>query len=519
MDRIDRNVVGVFKRSLNNLQFSKMKDINQRDHLILDLKSLAFEDLSYRDDFVEAIRAQSDMADIKTKILIIKLIFAIVSTIKGEYKGLFDEHIVDIVFSAYAHGDDMIKTELFDMREKWDPYFSKAILIELDNTIRNVDKRWLNSTERPKQIALHKEKIALLNEIERLKKDRNLARAQMKNGRQGYVNTPKIESVIQKKLQQTIITVPNCDIIEKDLSLSDDSEIENESQALKLFEVQLEKDVIQQSRVKEQIPAIEKYDKDFLIPSKPEANKKEESNDESSCGADDDGSSNDSSNKRESESEEKSSTVNKSTKIETRVATNVVVPTLQTIMHIPNSIPMGFSINESLPVIEKRTQCQRNCSQPKILKPNNRPSGNASMPRLEKRSHAIVNPSRYRPKEMIFVTKIPINKAIKRSHATVKASQLKKSSMNKELIGVENRLQAIISKPNVEIREEIDLKRKRDQEEIQQWQMTLKQQEIALSSVHVGPPRKIHCSPHDVRRSKTPSADDDEVVDKYSWWF
>lgn len=76
MDKINQNIVGFFKNSLNNLQFFKPMDINQRDHLILISKLFTFEDLSYREEIVEAIRALADMVDIKSKILVINLILA-----------------------------------------------------------------------------------------------------------------------------------------------------------------------------------------------------------------------------------------------------------------------------------------------------------------------------------------------------------------------------------------------------------------------------------------------------------
>lgn len=511
MDKINRNIVGVFKRALNNLQYSKTKDINQRDHLILELKSLAFEGLSYRDEIVGAIRAQADIVDIKSNMLIIKLILAIVSANNGEYKGFFDEHIVDIFLSSYANGDDITKTELFDMREKWNPYFSKNTLIELDNTVRKVDKRWLNFSEKPVQLGFHKEKIALLNEIERLKKDRDLARAQMEKRRQNVVitTTPRelpvakpnpvkeeqkaVGPVIHGKPQPAIVTVPTLNMLKNDLWLSDDSETEDEPHAMKPLEVQPSKKFIQQSPVNEQVPAP-------MIPSKPEENQMEESSDESSSDSDsdddsssddsssDDSSSDDSSSDSESESEEP-----------------------QAVMHIPNPIPKG------MPIIENGPKISINSLEPKVSQTMNGSSQNTSMPGVKKYSHAIVNPSRYRPKEINFFIENPIKKRMKRPNATVKDSKLKesqiirKSPVNKVSTGVENEPQATTSKPNAEIRKERHLKRKRDQENRQAIESTQKSEEIDLSGAHFEPPRKVRRSPNDVWNSTTPPDDDDET--------
>lgn len=361
-----------FKQSLNNLQFSKTEIANQQDHLISELKSIAFEDLWRKDEIVEAIRAQFDRVDLKSKMLFIKLIHAIVSTInKNGFKGFFDEYIVDIVYSVYANGDEMTKAELFDMREKWTPYFSKNILIRLDNTIRNVDKKWLNFPEKPEQLALHKEKQASLNEIERLKKERDLARAM-------------------------------------------------------------------------------------------------------------------------------------------KLLTNVVIPTPQANINIINSIPNGISTNKTLPAIQERPQVPEKHSEAKALhQPINRPSANESMPGPGKRSHVTVNPQRYRPKEMNFVTEASMDDVMKRPHAAAKASITttfqvvsRKSPVNEISNEVKNQPEDTTSERLPEISEEMHLKRKRDYEKRRQWEL---QQEEDISDVHFEPLRKIHCFPNNVRNSNDTS--------------
>lgn len=173
------NIVDLYKRALNDLHSSRIMDKVKRDHLLISLRELAFKDLSCSNEIVEAIRLQADMVDLDAKIVIIDLIHSMVSSIKGEYKGRFDVHIGDIFFSAYIHADKRTRAELFDRRDKWDPYFSKEILNELDDTMRNADSDYPIVKKRPEQLAMHKEKVSLLISIEQLKKDRDALIARM----------------------------------------------------------------------------------------------------------------------------------------------------------------------------------------------------------------------------------------------------------------------------------------------------------------------------------------------------
>lgn len=583
MDRINRTIVDVFKRSLINLQFSKTKDLNQRENLILVLKSLAFDGSSNRDKIVEAIRVHADMVDIKSKMLIIKLILAMVSTIKSEYKGLFDEHIVDIVFSVYAKGDDITKTELFDMREKWNPYFSKEILMELDNTIRNVDKRWPNFSERPEHISLHREKIALLNEIERLKKERDLAIAQMENRRRGNVNAPKpkellsvaksnpvkeeekiVKPVVQENPGQATKIVTSLNKLEKDSWFSDISDDEDELEAMEPLRLQPAKEFIQQIPVKKPASTIEEYKKAPVVPTKPNPNGISINKSMPVVEIRPQVPRNHSKPKvlqpinRPSGNasmpvlEKRSHAIvnpsrhrpkemnfihqtpinvamkrplNKST-VEKKVSSNAKVPTPQAAMNIINPIPNRTLTYKSLPVIDECPEIATNPPARQVSQPINGHSRNTSMPGVEKRSHAMVNPSRYRPKEINFITETPINKSINRPHVAVKVSKPKESqaigessSVNKVSTGDENRPQATTYKPNAEIDEEKNLKRKRDQEERQQWLTARKQEEIDLSGVHFEPPKKIRCSPDDVKISRPAPAYDDEDKGDGVWSF
>lgn len=560
MDKINRNIVGDFKRSLINLQFSKTKDLNQREHLILVLKSLAIDGSSNRDEIVEAIRVHADMVDIKSKMLIIKLILAMVSTIKSEYRGLFDEHIVDIVFSVYAKSDAITKTELFDMREKWNPYFSKEILMELDNTIRNVDKRWLNFSERPEQISLHKEKIALLNEIERLKKERDLARAQMDNRRRGNANAPKpkellsvaksnpvkeeekiVKPVVQENPQQPIKTVTRPNELEKDSWYSDISDDEDELQAMEPLRLQPSKQFIQQIPVKKQALTIEKYQKAPVFPTKRPQVPRNHSEPKvlQPINRPSGNASmpvlenrlhaivNPSRHRPKEMNVIHQIPINRATKrplnkstVEKKVSSNEKVPTPQAAMNIINPIPNRILTYKSLPVIDECPEIATNLLERKVSQPINGHSRNTSMPGVEKRSHAMVNPSRYRPKEINFITETPINKSIKHPHGAVKASKPKEShAIEDSSTGDENRPQATIYKPNAEIDEEKNLKRKRDQEERQQWQTAQKQNETDLSGVHFAPPRKIRCSPDDVKISRPTPANDDKDKGDGKWWL
>lgn len=170
---MNKNIVADFKRLLNDLQFSKLQnhDWAHRDCLIVALKTLALTDVSCKKKIVKAIQEQASIVEPRSLFLIVKLIYEIVSSYKGQYEGLFDRDIVHIFFSAFISSNDEIRSELFYMRSISDPYFSKKVLNELDSRMGSLGPGWLH--ERSEQLAMHREKMQLIDEIEMLKKALN----------------------------------------------------------------------------------------------------------------------------------------------------------------------------------------------------------------------------------------------------------------------------------------------------------------------------------------------------------
>lgn len=176
---MNTDMADIFRRTLNHrFHFTNTTDKAQQDHLIDTLKKLALVDLSCREDIVETIRAYADSVDPESKILIIDLIHAIISSSGGEYKDFFNEHIVDIFFSAYIHASKITRENLFEKREQWVSYFPKEVLKELDDAIRNVHPEYPVVPDRSELIAMHQERIELYHEIEALRKQRDELRAE-----------------------------------------------------------------------------------------------------------------------------------------------------------------------------------------------------------------------------------------------------------------------------------------------------------------------------------------------------
>lgn len=228
------NIVDLYKRTLNDS--TKINNKLQRDHLIISLRELALKDLSCSDEIVEAIRVHADIVDLDSKILIIDLIQSMVSSINGEYRGRFDKHIVDIFFSAYIHADRKTRAELFERRDKWDPYFSRKILRELDVTINRADADYLIVPKRPEQLAMHKEKVSLIRSIGELVKERDALFARMRQRQevsdQGLKPQNTANQLVQNiaKPQPSEKNVSKADNLFGDVS-SEESETEDETPA------------------------------------------------------------------------------------------------------------------------------------------------------------------------------------------------------------------------------------------------------------------------------------------------
>lgn len=172
------NIYDTFKRTLNKLRATKI-NLYQKDHLMRQLEDLAFEDPSCKEGIVETIRAYVDTVDLETKILLIDLIYLIISSPRRNgYNNHFNEHIVDIFFSAYIRAGRIARDKLFEKREQWDSYFPKKVLKELDDTIRRADPTYPIVPERSDLIAKHKERIALLREVNILRAERDRMKAE-----------------------------------------------------------------------------------------------------------------------------------------------------------------------------------------------------------------------------------------------------------------------------------------------------------------------------------------------------
>lgn len=172
------NIYDTFKHTLNKLRATKI-NLYQKDHLMRQLEDLAFEDPSCKEGIVETIRAYVDIVDPETKIWLIDLIYLIISSPRRNgYNNHFNEHIVDIFFSAYIRAGRIARDKLFEKREQWDSYFPKKVLKELDDTIRRADPTYPVIPERSDLIAKHKERIALLREVNILRAERDRIKAE-----------------------------------------------------------------------------------------------------------------------------------------------------------------------------------------------------------------------------------------------------------------------------------------------------------------------------------------------------
>lgn len=173
------NIIDSFKRTLNKLRAGKI-DAYQKDRLMMRLEELAYKDKLCSEGIVETIRAYVDNVDPDTKIWIIDLVYIIISSHRGVFGDHFNEHIVDIFFSAYIHAGSIDREKLFEKREHWDSYFPKKVLKDLDDTIRRIDRSYPVVPKRSVLISRHKERIALLHEVQALTANRNMIKADLK---------------------------------------------------------------------------------------------------------------------------------------------------------------------------------------------------------------------------------------------------------------------------------------------------------------------------------------------------
>lgn len=174
----NKRTAASFKYDLDLLRASKIKDNMERDHLINILTLTASENISCSQEIVDVIRNQMKVVSAQSKILIVALVFAIVSSVGIEYTKHFDKYIIEIFMAAFVYADPVGRMKLFEMRKKWDDYFSNEVLNELDCAAKKVDHSWPIIPAKLNNIAiladirkLDEEKRILLAEIEKLERE------------------------------------------------------------------------------------------------------------------------------------------------------------------------------------------------------------------------------------------------------------------------------------------------------------------------------------------------------------
>lgn len=168
-----------YKFDLDLLRASKIRGDVERDHLINILTLTAYEDISCSQAIVDVIRDQIKVVSMQSQMLIVALVFAIVSSVGMEYKILFDKYIIEIFMAAMVRADSVGRVKLFEMRDKWDGYFSNEALHQLDCAAKKVDINWPIIPARPERIRMNKKNMALQAEIQRLDKEKRILLAEI----------------------------------------------------------------------------------------------------------------------------------------------------------------------------------------------------------------------------------------------------------------------------------------------------------------------------------------------------
>lgn len=195
-----KEIAASYKRALDDLQASNIKDDMQRDHIIKMLKFKAYDDILCSDDVVNVIRDQMNLVSAPSQILIISLVFTIVKSVGMAYKNLFDKYIIEIFMAAFKRADPKGRMQLYEIRDEWDFYFSKEVLYKLDCTVKEVDRKWPIIPAREERYAAYAQNMAMLAEIQRMDEEKRILLAQieklerdaMEDSRKQMMDQPKI---------------------------------------------------------------------------------------------------------------------------------------------------------------------------------------------------------------------------------------------------------------------------------------------------------------------------------------
>lgn len=194
-----KHIAASYKFALDDLRASKIRNDMQRDHLIKVLTLTAYDNISCSDEVVNVIRDQMNVVSTDSQILIIALVFSIVSSVGMEYNNLFNKYIIEIFMAAFERADANGRMEIFELRDKFDFYFSKEILYQLDCTAKKVDRNWPIIPARTERLRLNAENMAMLAEIQRMDEEKRILLAEieklerdaMENSRK-QIEKPKI---------------------------------------------------------------------------------------------------------------------------------------------------------------------------------------------------------------------------------------------------------------------------------------------------------------------------------------
>lgn len=199
---IKKHFAASYKFALDDLRASKIRDDMQRDQLIKILTLTAYDNISCSDEIVNVIRDQMKVVSTQSQILIIALVFSIVSSVGMEYQRLFNKYIIEIFMAAFERADPNGRMQLYKLRDKWDFYFSKKVLYELDCIARNVDRNWPIIPERPERIRINADNLAMLAEIQRMDEEKRILLAEIETLERNVMEDSRKEIEKSKIIKQ-----------------------------------------------------------------------------------------------------------------------------------------------------------------------------------------------------------------------------------------------------------------------------------------------------------------------------
>lgn len=198
-----KQIAASYKCALDDLRASQIRDIMHRDHLIKILTLKAYDDISCSYEIVNIIRNQMNLVSTQSQILIIALVFSIVTTVGMEYNQFFEKYIVEIFMAAFERADLNGRMQLYDLRDKFDFYFSKEVLYELDCTARKFDRNWPIIPARPERVRMNAENMAMLAEIQRMDEEKRILLAEIEKLERDAMEDSRTQ--IEKRKQIEIV--------------------------------------------------------------------------------------------------------------------------------------------------------------------------------------------------------------------------------------------------------------------------------------------------------------------------